>query len=86
MHRPVKQGLDNDSTQEAQVPQENGRGLVTLTAFALGIAVGLLVRMSQRTHERKDLRDNAYATLRESGEHFFGAQEDEPARQPILDS
>lgn len=68
------------------MPHDNGRGLVMLAAFALGIAVGLLVRMSQRTHESKELRDNAVATLRESGEHFFGPLEDEPARQPILDS
>ena len=65
---------------------ENGRGLVTLGAFALGLAVGLLFRLSQRTHERKDLRSNAMATLRESGEHFFGTLEDEPAREPILDA
>jgi hypothetical protein len=68
------------------VRQENGRGLVTLASFALGLAVGLLVRFNQKTHERKDLRDNAVATLRESGEHFFGPLEDEPARAPILDS
>ena len=64
----------------------NGRGLVTLGAFALGLAVGLLFRLSQRTHSRKDLRDNAVATLRESGEHFFGPLEDEPAHEPILDA
>ena len=64
----------------------NGRELVTLGAFALGLAVGLLIRFSQRTHARKDLRDNAVATLRESGEHFFGSLEDEPAREPALDS
>ena len=64
----------------------NGRGLVTLGAFALGLAVGLLLRLSQRTHERKDLRDNAMATLRESGEHFFGPLEEEPAREPALNA
>ena len=63
----------------------NRRGLVTLGAFALGLAVGLLLRLTQRIHERKDLRDNAMATLRESGEHFLGPLEDEPARQPIVE-
>jgi hypothetical protein len=64
----------------------NRRGLVTLSAFALGLAVGLLLRLTQRAHARKDLRDNAMATLRESGEHFFGPLEDEPAREPVLDA
>ena len=64
----------------------NGRGQVTLGAFALGLAVGLLFRLTQRTHARKELRDNAVATLRESGEHFFEPLEDEPAREPILDA
>lgn len=64
----------------------NRRGLVTLGAFALGLAVGLLLRLTQRNHARMDLRDNAVATLRESGEHFFGPLEDEPAREPILDA
>lgn len=64
----------------------NRRGLVTLGAFALGLAVGLLLRLTQRKHTRMDLRDNAVATLRESGEHFFGPLEDEPAREPILDA
>ena len=68
------------------MPHDNGRGLVTLAAFALGIAVGLLVRYSQRTHARRDLRDNAVATLRESGEHFFGPLEDEQTREPTLRS
>ena len=64
----------------------NGRGLETLGVFALGVAVGLLFRLSQRAYARKDLRDNAVATLRESGEHFFGPLEDEPAREPVLDA
>ncbi len=64
----------------------NRSGLVTLGAFALGLAVGLLLRLTQRKHARTDLRDNAVATLRESGEHFFGALENEPAREPILDA
>ena len=64
----------------------NGRGLVTLGAFALGLAVGLLLRFIQRTHLRKELRDNAVATLRESGEHFFGPLEDEPAREPTFEA
>lgn len=72
--------------QEASVRLANGTGLAMLGAFTLGLAVGLLVRFSQRTHARKDLRDNAVATLRESGEHFFGPLEDEPARDRVLDA
>jgi len=57
---------------------------VTLGAFALGLAVGLLLRLTQRSHENRELRDNAMATLRESGEHFFGPLNDVSARQPVL--
>ena len=59
---------------------------MTLGAFALGLAVGLLVRFTQRTHSRKDLRDNAMATLRESGEHFFGPLKDESLRESTFDA
>jgi hypothetical protein len=59
---------------------------VTLGAFALGLAVGLLLRLTQRNHENRELRDNAMATLRESGEHFFGPLEDVPSRQPVLEA
>ncbi len=64
----------------------NRSGLVTLGAFALGLAVGLLLRLTQRNHARMDLRDNAVQTLRESGEHFFGPLDDEPAREPTLEA
>jgi hypothetical protein len=70
---------------EAEVRLANGRGLATLGAFALGVAIVLLVRLTQKTQRRKDMRDNAVATLRESGEHFFAPLEDESLSEPILD-
>lgn len=64
--------------READVRLANGRGLAALGGFALALGIVALVRLTQKTQRRKEMRDNAVATLRESGEHFLPPLEAEP--------
>jgi len=69
--------------REAELRLANGKGIATLSVFALAASIALLVRLIQRAQRRKSMRDNAVATLRESGEHFFAPSQVLPMSAPI---
>lgn len=56
----------------------NGKGLAAFT-FALGVVVGMLVRLSFRSTGRKAEHDIAVEKLRHSGEFFLGGMSAENA-------
>lgn len=55
------------------------KAIVALGAFVLVGSFVLLARLIQQSQKRKSMRDDAIATLRESGEHFLPADDNSPA-------
>jgi hypothetical protein len=62
----------------------NGREIAILGVVAAGIV--LLVRLTQRSQERKEMHDAAVATLTESGEFFFAPVQNKPGNASIAGS
>lgn len=69
------------------MPYSNEKGLAAFT-FALGVAVGMLVRLSVKSTRRKVEHDIAVEKLRHSGEFFLGGMSAEgaPLSEPQLEA
>jgi uncharacterized membrane protein len=85
-HAPVGSTMI-PSTGRQKVRLAYGEAIVKVGAVAVAAAgIVLLVRLTKRAEARKEMRENAVATLTESGEFFFAADQIEPTTAPIGDA